>query len=52
LVDILSGSLVQWRSQHKSLVGAKSFDIKRAAVFCMQINSFFSGDYFYYIALA
>jgi len=28
----------------------KSFDFKRATVFCKQINAFFSGDYFYCLA--
>jgi len=38
---------VQWRSEPKILVGAKIFYFKRAAVFCKQVSSFFSGGYFY-----
>jgi len=31
-------------------LGGKSFDFKRAAVFCKQINAFFSGDHYDYLA--
>jgi len=39
----------QWRSQHK-IFGGQFFDVKPAAVFFKQINSFYSGDYFHYLA--